>query len=253
MGHQYQSFDIPSAAPYLILAGDVGRLVDFSAYGQFLERTCAKFDTIFLVLGNHEFYGLTYDQGLARARDLVALETLDRKVVLLDQTVYHIPGTGVTLAGCTLWSHIPVEDEEAVRHRVKDYKQIAEWSTTLHNAAHSRELAWLMVQTRTIHRDDPSRSIIVVTHHAPCKQQTSRPEQSANPWSSAFASEAISTHVWPGVKIWLFGHTHYCTDFINGDIRVVANQRGYVVDPAKDQDSRRQINGFDIRKTLSLS
>ena len=31
------------------------------------------------------------------------------------------------------------------------------------------------------------------------------------------------------VQVWVFGHTHHCTDLLNGRVRLVANQRGYMI------------------------
>ena len=55
VGNAYSTIDVPAEAPYLILAGDIGRLVDLADYAKFLERQIDRFDLIFLVLGNHEF------------------------------------------------------------------------------------------------------------------------------------------------------------------------------------------------------
>jgi hypothetical protein len=71
VGQQYATFDFTARCPYLILGGDIGRLVDYDDYLAFLERQAGKFRRIFLVLGNHEFYGLDYDTGIREARELV--------------------------------------------------------------------------------------------------------------------------------------------------------------------------------------
>lgn len=60
-GQQYSSFKIPPSAPFLILAGDIGRLIDYDAYAAFLAKQTAQFERVFWVLGNHEFYGLSED------------------------------------------------------------------------------------------------------------------------------------------------------------------------------------------------
>ncbi|EGX95922.1 Ser/Thr protein phosphatase [Cordyceps militaris CM01] len=65
IGSQYGSFTFPATAPYLLLAGDVGRLVDYDGYLGFLAAQTARYDAVLLVLGNHEFYQLSE----AHARD----------------------------------------------------------------------------------------------------------------------------------------------------------------------------------------
>lgn len=63
VGQQYADFDIPAEAPYLILAGDIGRLKDYQPYLEFLGRQCDHFVKVFLVLGNHEFFGTSQCRG----------------------------------------------------------------------------------------------------------------------------------------------------------------------------------------------
>lgn len=47
---QYAYFNIPPKAPYLILAGDIGRLKDHQPYLEFLARQCDQFVKVFLVV-----------------------------------------------------------------------------------------------------------------------------------------------------------------------------------------------------------
>ena len=68
VGQQYSTYTFPASAPFLLLAGDIGRLIDYDAYLGFLEAQVARYKKVFLVLGNHEFYGLDYRSGLDAAR-----------------------------------------------------------------------------------------------------------------------------------------------------------------------------------------
>lgn len=70
IGQQYSSFEIKPSADYLILAGDIGRLIDYEDFLGFLRIQTAQFKLVFLVLGNHEFYGDTFEAGLQNARRL---------------------------------------------------------------------------------------------------------------------------------------------------------------------------------------
>ncbi|KAJ5691649.1 calcineurin-like phosphoesterase [Penicillium malachiteum] len=91
------------------------------------------------------------------------------------------------------------------------------------------------------------RSILVVTHHAPLMKKPSSPQHAKNPWRVAFGTDTIP-QISDGIKTWVFGHTHYTTDFKEGCVRVVSNKRGYVLpwsDP-KTQDK------FDVRKVIHV-
>ena len=64
---EYASFDISVSARYLILASNIGHLVDYDAYLGFLVRRTQLSEKVFLALGNHEFHGMSV------AADLVDL------------------------------------------------------------------------------------------------------------------------------------------------------------------------------------
>src|SRR5947208_562344 len=68
----YSNFDIPHSAPYLILAGDIGCLLEYKNYLGFLSHQCTRFEHVYLVLGNHEFYGRSREEGLKAAALLEA-------------------------------------------------------------------------------------------------------------------------------------------------------------------------------------
>lgn len=247
---QYTSFDVPISSNHLILAGDIGRLQDYDEYLLFLQKQTRNFDLVFLVLGNHEFYNTSFEAGLEKAKYLEQEPCLNGRLVLLHQRRYDIPGTRISVLGCTLWSRIPVEAREIVQAKIKDFKNIQRWTVDRHNAAHESDLDWLRDQVEVIHQENEAvsdkkdtRSIVVVTHHAPSLQRTSSPRHAQNPWSTAFGTDLLSER-WDGVKLWVFGHTHYTTEFREKGIRVVSNQRGYVLPWSKD------TGDFDVRRVV---
>lgn len=240
VGQQYSSYAFPATAPYLILAGDIGRLIDYEGYLQFLTSQVHRYTRILLILGNHEFYELEYEQGIEEARRLVAEPALESKVTLLHRERWDDPESSLTVLGCTLWSALPPESRETVALMVSDFKKINGWTTEKHHQIHEEEVAWPRGQLRSLEvgaKHNPRR-ILVATHHAPCVNGTSRPEQAANSWSPAFVTELLASNDWSGVKAWVFGHTHYSADFTHKGIRVFANQRGYIL--PKSYDAQRE-------------
>lgn len=201
VGQQYSAFTFPTTAPFLLLGGDIGRLVDYDGYLHFLAAHAGRYKKVFLVLGNHEFYGLNYDAGVAAARRLAAEPILADRLVLLHRARWDDPDSDLTILGCTLWSAIPREAYGIVEHKVKDYKHIRGWSADRHNALHASEAAWLRGQIAQVssssprpdqdrHQDGGSgRRLMVATHHAPSIRGTSRPEHSGSPWTCAFATD----------------------------------------------------------------
>ncbi|KAG6039841.1 hypothetical protein E4U41_002019 [Claviceps citrina] len=230
IGQQYSSYTFPVSAPYLLLGGDIGRLIDYDGYRQFLEAQVSRYKKVFLVLGNHEFYGIDYQSGLDEARRLAKEPSLADTLILLHKTRWDDADSALTIMGCTLWSAIPEEVSSLIESKISDFRMIGGWTAQKHNEIHAEEAAWLREQIAEANQEQsaPTRQILVATHHAPCREGTSRPEYTKNPWSPAFATDLLGQRGWAGVKVWAYGHTHYSTDFVRKNIRVVANQRGYV-------------------------
>ncbi|KAL2849596.1 putative calcineurin-like phosphoesterase [Aspergillus pseudoustus] len=245
----YETFSIPPCSPYLILAGDVGRLIDYDAYLSFLQRQTAQFERVFLVLGNHEFCDKSFEESIKKAQQLASEPALNGRLILLHRGRYDIPDSNVTILGCTLWSSIADDKAEGIRYKVQDFQKIQDWSIQAHNEAHRQDLSWLKDQVRRV-REEGDRKIVVITHHAPMTKQTSAPQHKDSPVASAFGSDLLASRKmkeWEGVQLWVYGHTHFSTDFEKSGIRVVSNQRGYAM-PWMDNDK-----GFNAEKVVHVA
>jgi Calcineurin-like phosphoesterase len=268
VGHSYSSFDIPRAAPYLILAGDIGRLYDYQDYLQFLSVQCAKFEHVYLVLGNHEFYKTSREKGLDAARSLETEGSLRGKLTVLNKRRIDV-NAKVTILGCTLQSKIPAEARLRVEMSVSDFTQIEGWTVDDHNAEHHKDVEWLRTQLGIIAREGTHRRILIVTHHAPSFQNTSDPRYKSSPLRSAFCTDLLSAEIptWPGrnsIHHWFFGHTHWNTEFRVRKITVSSNQRGYVLsERARNMSlgwkaniywpfSSREGREFDVTKRIQI-
>ena len=85
-GSQCSTFEIPSCAPNLILAGDIGRLSDYDLFADFLETQCSNFQHVSLVLANHEFYGIGRRNGLKLAAQLVDEPRFRKRLKISNRT-----------------------------------------------------------------------------------------------------------------------------------------------------------------------
>ncbi|KAJ0350624.1 hypothetical protein COL154_004900 [Colletotrichum chrysophilum] len=242
-GNQYSTFDFPAMSPYLLIAGDVGSLADYEEYLVFVRRQTNRFEGVVLVLGNHEFHGLDYDSAIERARQLETEPSLEGKLHILHRDRFDIPGSLVTILGCTLWSLVPDEARAAVTAKVKDFEHIEAWTVDDHNEAHLEDVTWLRRELGNVPEE---RSVIVVTHHAPSMEGTSEPRHSGSIWSSAFATDLLGAGGWERVRRWVFGHTHYSTDEVVQGVRLLSNQRGYVREGGVAKD------GFNPGRVIAL-
>ncbi|KAK7420333.1 hypothetical protein QQZ08_010466 [Neonectria magnoliae] len=186
LNRQYSTFDFPVKAPLLALGGDIGRLVDYEPFLGFLARQTARFDKVFLVLGNHELYEMSYDAGIEKALLLEKEEALGGKLVLMHRNRWDDPDSKLTILGCT-----------------------------------------------------PGPT-----------SRASRPEHEKNPWKTAFSTDVLQRREFARVAWWMFGHTHFTTQFQRGRIRVVANQRGYVL--GFGGPTLENTRGFDAERVVDL-
>jgi hypothetical protein len=148
----------------------------------------------------------------------------------------------------------PTKQEILSSQRLRTSKKIEEWTIDDHNAAYDLDTSWLRRQVKSIRQENDKtakptqkRLILIVTHHAPSLRKTSGPQHDQNPWNSAFATDLLSQDDWNGVKIWVFGHTHYTTEFKEGNMRVVSNQRGYVLPWSSDPRNNKK-DKFNVKK-----
>lgn len=248
----YDLFDIPAQAPFLALLGDIGNVTD-EGFFQFLENLLRKFQTVFLLLGNHEPYYSSWSS--VRAKVTAFSDTVKQRqkqrpnlgeFVFLDQTRYDLTPE-ITILGCTLYSHVTGAQEERVSFGLNDFYHIQDWTVEDHNAAHLADVQWLNGQVETLRSTAPQRRIVVLTHHSPVAAnidpRATDPMHANSPISSAFATDLSAEVCWRSAQVclWGFGHTHYNCDFVDEGTgtRVVANQRGYYFaqagrfDPAK--------------------
>lgn len=96
------------------------------------------------------------------------------------------------------------------------------------------------------------RKIIVITHHAPTLRETGQPQHVENPWTSAFATYLLDAADWSGVALWVYGHTHFTSQFSKGGVKVVSNQSGYVL-AGRVQEGRNRKDKtcfFDVGKVV---
>jgi len=211
---------------------------------------------VLMVMGNHDFYGVTVDGSLAGAKALAA----SRNVTLLEREQVIIAGIRF-LAG-TLWTdfrlfagddickvkadaaHV-VGERHGMRHN--DFWKIRVASDGYRrfrplDAArlHASTVKWLSAEL-SVPFDGPT---VVVTHHAPSILSIPL-DMRQDRFAVAYASnlEWLIEKYQP--EIWVHGHIHPSVpDYSIGKTRIVSNPRGYVPGAV---DSR-----FDPTRLLKL-
>lgn len=281
IGQQYSEFSITQQAPYLILAGDIGRLIDRALFSKFLSQQCKLFKLVLLVLGNHEFFGTSHEDGIKEAQRLEREPEMGGKLKVLHRQRVDMEEEQLVVLGCALWSFIPPTHRLIVESKVNDFKKISSWNVDSHNSAHNQDLIWLRGQIAAVrfeekHQNLQRRKILVVSHHAPAIKKSSAPKHRQNAWTCAFATDLLCEEakeedraLLQEVGYWVFGHTHYTTKFMEGQVKVVSNQRGYIFPnekaPRKEAEKgytrkfrwtwvskKHRNDSFDVKKTISI-
>ena len=246
----YDFYQIKPTASHLALLGDIGCVCD-SGYVTFLTSQLKQFRIVFHVLGNHEPYGSSWDSAVEKLRAFQEDNRRQRaadlglgEYVLLDRDEYHLPEYGVTVLGCTLFSHVPEASLQDISLGLNDFFRIDSWTVEQHVSAHKRELAWLNSRVSALSQDHPDRNIIIFTHHSPTVDtRTINPRTAGNKISSGFATDLRGEECWAAerVVLWAYGHTHYnfprWRDEETGTV-VYSNQRGYYFAQAPGFDGK---------------
>ena len=251
VNRQYGTFDIPVLAPVLLLAGDVGQLQHYDDYLSFLERQCRNFDLICLVLGNHEFYGTSRENGLRLARRLEQEASLRGRLRILSRDRVDILDK-VSILGCTLHSNIRDENRTVIAAKVKDFVKIEGWTVQDHVEEHRKDVQWLRDELAL---EDLKEHVIVITHHAPLAKGCCEPQKEGSVLHDGFSTDIIGNHSdLSRADWWVFGHTHHTTELKQNGIHLVSNQRGCVLSTAKPSSGHSvwPKDKFNVQKLIRV-
>lgn len=194
---------IECCAPYLLLAGDIGNLSSAESarrFIEFIEQVSAKFATVFLVAGNHEYYNTTINEG--NASIAAAVKRYDN-VVFLNNDAYHFPDSDISLFGGTFWTRIPPHQEKIIRERVNDYYQIIGLTPAVMNRMYDDACDAL----NAAKDHGINRRWIVMSHHIP-RHSLVHYKYQGSEVTCAYASDIEAAND-PRIVAWIYGHTHH--------------------------------------------
>lgn len=211
-------------APYCALLGDIGNPYKKN-YLNTLKFFSENFKRVFVLTGNHEYYQNIYCKTNEKINELIKdipnVEFLNRTVIKLEDYI---------VLGCTLWSKIDLEHVRIISDTCNDYHQIHymenekiyRFNIGMQNLLHSKDVNWLNEQIAKYSEE----KVIILTHHAPSYKNTWDSKYDGKPTNSVFASH-LEYMFKDNVKLWCYGHTHYCNDQMINGIRLFSNQYGY--------------------------
>ncbi|TCA66481.1 metallophosphoesterase [Rhizobium leguminosarum] len=231
--------EIPEA-DICICAGDISDIVDMSM--QFVLQNISPGMPVVMVLGNHEYYGITIDAALKTAKRMAEGTNV---TVLENETV--VCGD-VRIIGATLWTdfeikhglktELPLPERRAYainfcRHYMADFQAIfrSDWPAHgMPGLLTAKELIDRHLKSRTFIASELgdyfNGRTVVISHHAPLVRSL-HPGFKGHPSNAAFASDLSALMAEGNPDLWVHGHVHESFDYRQGTTRVVCNPRGY--------------------------
>jgi predicted phosphohydrolase len=228
---------------YLALCGDIGN--PFNAnYVEFIQRHSERFERVFIVAGNHEYYSNQKQRTMIET-DAKITEVASQfpNVTFLQQSSFQVEDT--LFMGCTLWTAVDEQSEGSMN----DYNRIyvdsdAEAAKFIYYNTnpiigktkkkyvragrkllkyrdilqlHEEMKEWLdqTINTPVIQK------MIVLTHHAPSAKMLK-----LGVANNCYASECDDLFK-PPVVCWISGHTHECISVEINGIPSMSNCFGY--------------------------
>jgi predicted phosphodiesterase len=202
----------PSASA-VVLAGDIGVAGRHRATLELaFEFFSSRFEQVFYVPGNHEFYGTRAPETQVKLRKLVGLYP---KVTLLEPGVVGRWGDRRVVGG-TLWFPFGPTTWE-LSDGMSDFHAIKEFRPWVYQQ-NEEAVAWL---TETVREGD-----VVMTHHLPSRLSVT-PRFQADPLGIFYVCELGPLIEQRRPALWIHGHTHEACDYRLGATRVVAKPYGY--------------------------
>lgn len=196
----------------LVLAGDI----HVGTAGIPWINKCAEvFDTVVYVLGNHEHYHDDISTLYVEIAELIA-----DNVVLLDAQLGEVAYiNGTKFVGTTLWSDVDIN----AFHQMNDSRIINNGDEKFTYDAvlelHKNSMEFL--------REEVEAGCVLITHHAPSSTSVDMHRYGEDVLNTAYYTNILTEFADKKPAVWIHGHTHNCCSYVEHDILVVSNQRGY--------------------------
>lgn len=221
---------------YLALVGDIGNPFQSNLH-IFFEKISLKYDKIFYVPGNHEYYNINKSNSHSIEEFQKKLSELCQQfdnIILMDNTSFDLDD--INIIGSTLWSHVPDIKSNEIMSAINDYHYIKKYNDKNElisiTTRDTNEWNTVAVEYITKQIQLSTKPCIVLTHHAPLFNDVNKGFYLANdkytnsPYSVAFHNDLKQIMNKP-IILWIYGHTHHTSSFIYNNIIIATNQLGY--------------------------
>lgn len=205
----------------LLAAGDIYHLGEKYKDAWIFDELSEKFDQVFLIPGNHEYYG---GFNVAQTKDTFQLE-VRKNVTLFHNQAFEFNGVYFILS--TLWSKVEAYPKVVFKW-MPDFRKIKYKGEglTIEHYNQLFENSFNFLQSAI--KEKGTAPCVVMTHHLPATECTAE-EFKGSPINEAFCSDLANWIEMQPIDVWIYGHSHRnLDDFEIGSTRLLTNQMGYV-------------------------
>lgn len=229
MFQRYFEMILEPSAPYLAAVGDLG-YPRHPSYRYFLRWCSTRFQKIFVVAGNHEFYagGSSIEQVLKQIGEICQEFP---NVIFLEKQSYFLEPEQITICGSTLWS-------PSVDPRMNDWNYIYTESGKKLDIASVGKLHLDSVKWLESTLADIKGKVIVLTHHLPSFQLLNKKYLSMD--NSGFVSD-LEYLLSEKILAWICGHSHNSIEIKIGSTQLAINCLGYEFEVVEDFSSSKVL------------
>ena len=212
---------ITAVAPILVLAGDIGipHHLD-NHYEIFLDIISPKFQKVFIIAGNHEFYTCYPMNDVIEKINRICAKYSNVSFLNNSYEDY----MGYRWIGSTLWSRV----DEKTTYLINDTEYIAGMTPAYYNQLHTSCSSFL---EKTLAEIPIGLKCIIITHHLPSPslidaEYLTPEKQPYNQWFAANMDNLIVFNM-EKISTWFYGHTHKPRIYNLDGVQFVCNPLGY--------------------------
>lgn len=208
----------------LFLAGDICEIERSSYLEDFLLYVADRYEHVFHVPGNHEYYGGHIKYSAEKLENIAS--KISNVTILNNKSVMY---GRLKIIGTTLWtdcdkgnpySKLVIEDglNDYRKIRIDSYRKLRVNDTI---SLHLKNLKFLKKEL-----EGTDNNAIIITHHAP-SHKSIHPNYIGDELNGAYNSDLSDLMLDYKPILWCHGHTHDSFDYEIGNTRVLCNPRGY--------------------------
>jgi predicted phosphohydrolase len=206
----------------LILPGDIGCLYKLRQLENFLVELSSKYDYIFYVYGNNEFYYYnqdlkkTYEELLEQGKSLLKipnLYVLNNKSLIIGDYIF---------VGCTLWSKLYFKDY------FPSYLKIHGFTKEKYNNLFNKDLEY--IKQSIYYSKIYKKKMVIITHYPPISFKKNISSMCDNFYNNNLYDLIYAN---PNILYWIHGHNHKSIVSKINSTLVISNQKGKYGDKHK--------------------